>query len=355
MHSSCQQRPVASYPDKAGEQVEKELHDGLEEGKERFKDLNDRFAKYINNTILSLMRRNKELLAELKTAERDETTRSEAIFQKARSDIKCRLEEQQKELNCLKADKEKYKKRLEKEIQLRKEVEKDYEDLRKKTDETNVAADKLQRKVKLMEIQLAQLEDIRDQERVYWQKKVDHIQNLEQGDTHRADLEQALKEIHAEYEQLAKRNKDDMDKYKQKFEDTNSKALENAKRELECYRKEVNELKLKDELMKNSLIEKDKDIYRQKECSKVLERKIVRHTNEFQELLNVRTQLEQEIATYKNLLGQVEKKARDYSTQPSITDKEEDRRDTNETCIISSSDEDKESEENEDLCALDQD
>ncbi|XP_078260469.1 uncharacterized protein LOC144596165 isoform X2 [Rhinoraja longicauda] len=302
MHSSCQQRPVASYPDKAGEQVEKELHDGLEEGKERFKDLNDRFAKYINNTILSLMRRNKELLAELKTAERDETTRSEAIFQKARSDIKCRLEEQQKELNCLKADKEKYKKRLEKEIQLRKEVEKDYEDLRKKTDETNVAADKLQRKVKLMEIQLAQLEDIRDQ-----------------------------------------------------FEDTNSKALENAKRELECYRKEVNELKLKDELMKNSLIEKDKDIYRQKECSKVLERKIVRHTNEFQELLNVRTQLEQEIATYKNLLGQVEKKARDYSTQPSITDKEEDRRDTNETCIISSSDEDKESEENEDLCALDQD
>lgn len=112
MHSSCQQRPVASYPDKTGEQVEKELHDGLEEGKERFKDLNDRFAKYINNTILSLMRRNKELLAELKNAEKDETTRSEAIFQKARNDIKCRLEEQQKELNCLKADKEKYKKRL---------------------------------------------------------------------------------------------------------------------------------------------------------------------------------------------------------------------------------------------------
>eukprot|EP00061_Rhincodon_typus_P011448 g36461.t1 len=109
MHSTCQ-RPVASYPDKTGEQVEKELHDGLEDGKERFKDLNDRFAKYINNTILSLMRKNKDLLAELKLAEKEENCRVEAIFQKARCDLKLRLEEQQKELNCLKADKDKYKK-----------------------------------------------------------------------------------------------------------------------------------------------------------------------------------------------------------------------------------------------------
>ncbi|GCB83679.1 hypothetical protein scyTo_0024361 [Scyliorhinus torazame] len=109
MHSSC--RPVASYPDKTGEQVEKELHDGLEDGKERFKDLNDRFAKYINNTILSLMRKNKDLLSELKLAEKEENCRVEAIFAKARCDLKLRLEEQQKELNCLKADKEKYKKR----------------------------------------------------------------------------------------------------------------------------------------------------------------------------------------------------------------------------------------------------
>ncbi|XP_038646113.1 peripherin-like isoform X3 [Scyliorhinus canicula] len=300
MHSSC--RPVASYPDKTGEQVEKELHDGLEDGKERFKELNDRFAKYINNTILSLMRKNKDLLSELKLAEKEENCRVEAIFAKARCDLKVRLEEQQKELNCLKTDKEKYKKRLEKEIQLRKESEKDYEELRKKSDETNVAVDKLQRKVKLMEIQLSQLEDIRDQ-----------------------------------------------------FEEANTTALQNAKKELDCYRKEANELKLKDELMKNSLLEKDKDIYKQKECSKVLEKRIVRHASEYQELLNVKTQLEQEIAAYKNLLGQVEKKARDYTSQPSITDKEVEPRDATETCIMSSSDEDKESEENEDLCALDQD
>ncbi|XP_038646112.1 peripherin-like isoform X2 [Scyliorhinus canicula] len=321
MHSSC--RPVASYPDKTGEQVEKELHDGLEDGKERFKELNDRFAKYINNTILSLMRKNKDLLSELKLAEKEENCRVEAIFAKARCDLKVRLEEQQKELNCLKTDKEKYKKRLEKEIQLRKESEKDYEELRK--------------------------------ERIYWQKKVEHIQNLEQGDSNRTDLEQVLKEIHGEYELLAKRNKEDMDKYKQKFEEANTTALQNAKKELDCYRKEANELKLKDELMKNSLLEKDKDIYKQKECSKVLEKRIVRHASEYQELLNVKTQLEQEIAAYKNLLGQVEKKARDYTSQPSITDKEVEPRDATETCIMSSSDEDKESEENEDLCALDQD
>ncbi|XP_048390958.2 desmin-like isoform X2 [Stegostoma tigrinum] len=322
MHSSCQ-RPVASYPDKTGEQVEKELHDGLEDGKERFKDLNDRFAKYINNTILSLMRKNKDLLAELKLAEKEENCRVEAIFQKARCDLKLRLEEQQKELNCLKADKEKYKKRLEKEIQLRKDSEKDYEELRK--------------------------------ERIYWQKKVEHIQNLEQGDTNKCELEQVLKEIHCEYEQLAKKNKEDMEKYKQKFEEANNTALQNARKELECYRKEANELKLKDELMKNSLLEKDKDIYKQRECTKVLEKRIVRHTSEYQELLNMKTQLEQEIAAYKNLLGQVEKKARDYTSQPSIADKEAEPRDTTETCIMSSSDEDKESEENEDLCALDQD
>uniref|UniRef100_A0A4W3HGB3 Uncharacterized protein n=1 Tax=Callorhinchus milii TaxID=7868 RepID=A0A4W3HGB3_CALMI len=67
-----------------------------------------------------------------------------------------------------------------------------------------------------MEIQLLQLEEIREQERVYWQKKVDHIQHLEQADQIKSELEQALKEIHCEYEQLAKRNKEDMERYKQK-------------------------------------------------------------------------------------------------------------------------------------------
>ncbi|XP_062908612.1 glial fibrillary acidic protein-like [Mobula hypostoma] len=326
MHQSCQ-RAVATYPDRTGEQLEKELHDGLEEGKERFKDLNDRFAKYINSTVLCLLRRNKELLAELSNAEKDQPGRSEAIFQKARNDLKCRLEEQQKELNCLKADKEKYKKRLEKEIQLRKEAEKDYEDLRKKTDETNVALDKLQRKVKLTEIQLS------------WKKYVISDAMLFQ-----------FNELCYPAPYLFNSG---LVKGQFTFEEASTRALENAKNELECYRKEMNELKLKDELMKNSLLEKDKDIFRQTECGKVLEKRIVRHTNEYQKLLNIKTQLEREIVTYKNLLGQVERKARDYSSQPAIIKKE--ARDPNDICLISSSDEDRESEDNEDLRALDQD
>ncbi|GCC16762.1 hypothetical protein chiPu_0020391 [Chiloscyllium punctatum] len=63
------------------------------------------------------------------------------------------------------------------------------------------------------------------QERIYWQKKVEHIQNLEQGDTNKCELEQVLKEIHCEYEQLAKKNKEDMEKYKQKVSLENSLIL----------------------------------------------------------------------------------------------------------------------------------
>eukprot|EP00062_Callorhinchus_milii_P023874 gi/632983194/ref/XP_007908527.1/ PREDICTED: neurofilament light polypeptide-like [Callorhinchus milii] len=150
----------------------------------------------------------------------------------------------------------------------------------RKSDETSVALDKLQRRVRLMEIQLLQLEEIREQERVYWQKKVDHIQHLEQADQIKSELEQALKEIHCEYEQLAKRNKEDMERYKQK-----------------------------DELMKNTLLDKEREMNKCRDVGKAMEKKIVIHTNEYQELLNVKTQLEQEIAAYKNLLNQVEKKA----------------------------------------------
>ncbi|XP_007908309.1 glial fibrillary acidic protein-like [Callorhinchus milii] len=322
-----------------GESGQREVHDTLSEGIDRMKDLNDRFAKYIDNAIFPLQRKNRELQEELQLAEKEEYNKSSAIYKRVQCDFKLRLDDHQKEVNAFKAEKEKFKKCFEKECHQRKECEKDLEELRKKYDETSSTLDKLQRKIKLMEANLTQLQDVRERERNYWKHKVDHIQNLESIDTFKADLEQSLREIRNEYEEIAKKNKEQIERYKQKFEEQNSSTLQKVKKENECYRKEMNELKLKDELQINTVHEKDREIAKQKEASKCLEKKIVNYTNEYQELHNVKARIEQEMATYKNLLSQVEKKARDYSSQPCTPETEDD-----------SYDEDDDDDDDDDIC-----
>eukprot|EP00062_Callorhinchus_milii_P002466 gi/632938642/ref/XP_007905816.1/ PREDICTED: serine beta-lactamase-like protein LACTB, mitochondrial [Callorhinchus milii] len=218
--------------DMTGENVERDFHEGIQEGKEQIKDLNDRFAKYINNTVMSLQRKNKELLGELKRVEREEFGAVEKVFQKDNQDFQCRMDELQNELVLFRLDLDKIKARLDKEIQQKREYEKDFQDLKKKYDDALVLLERLQCQCKLLEAQLAQLKIVRDQERIYWQQKIDNLQNLDQVDTNTLDLEQALRNMRSEYEQLAKRNKEELERYKQKFEES-SNPLQRIKKETE--------------------------------------------------------------------------------------------------------------------------
>ncbi|XP_042200030.1 vimentin-like [Callorhinchus milii] len=304
--------------DMTGENVERDFHEGIQEGKEQIKDLNDRFAKYINNTVMSLQRKNKELLGELKRVEREEFGAVEKVFQKDNQDFQCRMDELQNELVLFRLDLDKIKARLDKEIQQKREYEKDFQDLKKKYDDALVLLERLQCQCKLLEAQLAQLKIVRDQERIYWQQKIDNLQNLDQVDTNTLDLEQALRNMRSEYEQLAKRNKEELERYKQKFEES-SNPLQRIKKETEAYRIALTDLRIRDELHKSQLQEKEREINRIKEYNKTLEKNVEVHATEYQTLLNVKNGLEHELSGYKSLLNQVEKKSRDYSSPPCIT------------------------------------
>ncbi|XP_078056043.1 vimentin-like [Mustelus asterias] len=298
--------------------AEKDLQEGMQEGKEQIKELNERFAKYINNTVLNLQRKNKELLAELKKLEKDEFIAVEKAYQKDYQDFQARVDEMQNELVLLKLEKDKLKLRLERECQMKREFEREFQDLKKRYEDAMAGLEKLQCQFKLLEAQLAQLKLVRDQERIYWQQKVDNLQNLDQAESSTLDLEQALRNMRQEYDQMARRNKEELQRYRHKFEE-NSVPLQKIKRETEGYRSAVTDLRLRDEMHKNHLQEKEREISRIKEYNKSLEKKIEAQTADFQTLLGVKTGLEQELSGYKSLLNQVEKKSRDYNAPACIT------------------------------------
>uniref|UniRef100_UPI00398E8C47 vimentin-like n=1 Tax=Pristiophorus japonicus TaxID=55135 RepID=UPI00398E8C47 len=315
--AACQERERQAEVAQC-ETVEKDLQDGMQEGKEQIKELNERFAKYINNTVINLQRKNKELLAELKKLEKEEFNAVEKVYQKDYQDFQARVDEIQNELVLLKLEKDKLKSRLEKECQLKREFDRDFQDLKKKYEDSGAGLDKVQCQAKLLEAQLAQLKLVRDQERIYWQQKLDNLQNLEQADSSTLDLEQALRNMRQEYEQMARRNKEELQRYRHKFEE-NSVPLQKTKKETECYRSAMTDLRLRDEMHKSHLQEKEREINRIKEYNKALEKKIEAHTADFQTLVTVKNGLEQELSGYKSLLNQVEKKSRDYSSPPCIT------------------------------------
>ncbi|XP_072880913.1 desmin-like [Hemitrygon akajei] len=307
--SACQERQMEVV---ASETSGKELQDGMQEGKDQIKDLNERFAKYINNTVLNLQRKNKELLAEVKKLEREEFNAAEKAYQKEYQDFQARVDEAQNELVLLKLEKDKLKARLEKECQLKREFDRDFQDLKKKYEDSGSGLDKLQCQFKLLEAQLAQLRLVRDQERIYWQQKLDNLQNVEQAECTALDLEQGLRNMRQEYEQAARRNREELARYRHRFEE-NSVPLQKVRKETECFRNAVTDLRLRDEMHKNHLQEKEREIGRIREYNKALEKKIEAHTADFQALLTVKNALEQELAGYKSLLNQVEKKSRDYA------------------------------------------
>ncbi|XP_078388747.1 vimentin-like [Cetorhinus maximus] len=300
------------------ESAEKDLQEGMQEGKEQIKELNERFAKYINNTVLNLQRKNKELLAELKKLEKEEFSSVEKAYQKDYQDFQARVDEIQNELVLLKLEKDKLKARLEKECLMKREFDRDFQELKKRYEDAGSGLEKLQCQFKLLEAQLAQLRLVRDQERIYWQQKVDNLQNLDLVESSTVDLEQALRNMRQEYDQMARRNREELQRYRHKFEE-NSVPLQRIRKETECYRNAVTDLRLRDEMHKNHLQEKEREISRIKEYNKSLEKKIEAQTADFQTMLGVKGGLEQELSGYKSLLNQVEKKARDYNSPACLT------------------------------------
>ncbi|XP_069759059.1 glial fibrillary acidic protein-like [Narcine bancroftii] len=315
---------AACGPERPGEVAtaeasDKELQDGMQEGKEQIRELNERFAKYINGTVLNLQRRNRELLAELRRRQRDEFGAAERAYQQEYQDFQGRVDDLQNELVLLRLERDKLRARLDKEGQLRRDLQHDSAELRKRCEEAAGALDGLQAHGRLAEAQLAQLRLVRDQERLYWQQKLEGLQGAESaaGGGGAPDLEQALRLLRHGHEQAWRRARDELRRYRQRW-DEDSAPLQRLRHDAERCRRAAAELRLRDDLQRGHAQEKEREAGRVREHHKALERQLEARAADLHALLGVKSGLEQELAGYKSLLNQVERKARDYSAPPCL-------------------------------------
>uniref|UniRef100_A0A2K6V1K6 IF rod domain-containing protein n=1 Tax=Saimiri boliviensis boliviensis TaxID=39432 RepID=A0A2K6V1K6_SAIBB len=292
---------------------------GIQNEKETMQILNDRLASYLDR-VRSLETENRKLESKIREhlEKKGPQVRDWSHYFKTIEDLRAQIFANTVDnarivlqIDNARLAADDFRVKYETELAMRQSVESDIHGLRKVIDDTNVTRLQLETEIEALKEELLFMKKNHEEEVNGLQAQIASSGLTVEVDAPKSqDLAKIMAEIRAQYDELARKNREELDKYwTQMIEEsttvvtTQSTEVEAAEMTLTELRRTVQSLEIDLDSMRNLQMEQLNGILLHLESELAQTRaEGQRQAQEYEALLNIKVKLEAEIATYRRLL-----------------------------------------------------